>query len=345
MHSAIIKKIDKFFQKCYHLPPERITLLQASGSGRLNVRIHAYGLSYIATYGENVAENEAFIYLSQHFTSLKLPVPAVLYVSDDRLIYIQEDAGREDLFSRLATLDYNLDELKIAALLQRAIDILIQFQLEGDIGLNYNNCFPGPAYTSKEVYSDLEYFYHLFCVPAGIDADFKKLSDEFLCISSLLEECIQSGFMHRDYQSRNIMVHNDKWTVIDFQGGRKGPGLYDVISLVYQSRLSLPDTFRNQFLRYYCNKYSYLTKIKIDLLEKDIPFIRLIRLLQVMGAYGKRGLIEKKSHFIQSIDPAIDNLESYLHEYPQFILQFPLLKQILAQIISQKSKIVCLTKT
>ena len=345
MHSAIIKKIEKFFHKCYHLPPERITLIQASGSGRLNVRIQAYGLSYIATYGEIVAENEAFIYLSKHFTALQLLVPAVLHVSADRLMYIQEDAGVEDLFSRLAVLDFTYDERLLTALMERAIDILIKFQWRGDQGLEYNKCFPGPAYTQKEVITDLEYFYNSFCIPAGINVDFKKLSNDFFRISYLINDCAQSGFMHRDYQSRNILLSQDKWTVIDFQGGRKGPGLYDAISLLYQSRLQLPNSFRKDLLNHYCNEYSNLTKINVDTLKNDIPFIRLNRLLQVLGAYGKRGLIEKKSHFIASIAPAIDHLNTYLSEFPEFIKKFPYLMQTIEQIISQKSEILCLTKS
>ena len=343
MTAELVKEIGRFFEKSFHVPPERVTLMQASGSGRLNARIYAYGQTYIATRGDNPAENEAFFYLARHFHQQQLPVPKVLHVSGDRMMYIQEDAGAEDLFSRLAPLDDETGQATASAYFLRAIDLLIDLQINGGTGLDYTRCFPGPAYTSQEVVTDLRYFLNSFCIPAGISPKPEQLENEFQDISTLLGHCAHFAFMHRDYQSRNIMISNERWTIIDFQGGRKGPGLYDAVSLLYQSRLRLPASERLSLLEQYCHKHSARTGISPAAYIKDIPFIRLIRLLQVMGAYGKRGLLEKKPHFIQSIGPGIDQLATYLQEFPEFINHYPALKKTMLQIVQNKTEILCST--
>ena len=133
-------------------------------------------------------------------------------------------------------------------------------------------------------------------------------------------------------------------TVIDFQGGRKGPGLYDCISLVYQSRLSLPKEIKDHLVAYYCDRINeYFRGAPLNF-RSEIPLIRLLRLLQVLGAYGRRGILEQKPHFIHSLEPAIDNLAELLDEYPDFFQRHPYLGKILHKITAQKQNILCKLK-
>jgi hypothetical protein len=110
------------------------------------------------------------------------------------------------------------------------------------------------------------------------------------------------------------MIENDHVHFIDYQGGMRGALQYDVASMLWQARAELSEEWKNSLLDYY-----------IDCVEKKLSktvdrtaFVNryngyvLIRLLQVLGAYGFRGLFERKAHFLTSIPLALSNLKSFL---------------------------------
>ena len=64
-------------------------------------------------------------------------------------------------------------------------------------------------------------------------------------------EAGRDSFMFRDFQSRNIMMHDDSVYFIDFQGGRKGPLQYDLASLLFEAKTSIPFDIKQTLLDYY----------------------------------------------------------------------------------------------
>src|SRR6478672_9983163 len=80
----------------------QVDVLPQSGSDRRYFRLHGENeKTVIATHGFNVAENETFIYFSDHFQSKKLNTPRILAVSEDKTIYLQEDFGDTSLLNVL----------------------------------------------------------------------------------------------------------------------------------------------------------------------------------------------------------------------------------------------------
>lgn len=113
--------------------------------------------------------------------------------------------------------------------------------------------------------------------------------------------------MIRDFQARNIMVdENNGVYFIDYQAAMEGPAMYDVVSFLYQAKANFPDEFKGEMLDFYISLFDGETE-RQSLRESVLP-IRLLRNLQVLGAYGFRGLVQKKEHFIKSIDQGIKNL-------------------------------------
>jgi hypothetical protein len=137
--------------------------------------------------------------------------------------------------------------------------------------------------------------------------------------------------MYRDFQARNIMIHDDKPWFIDYQGGRRGPLQYDLASLLFQVKASLPYSFREEMLHWYLEnleKYIHIDEKKF--IDDYYGFV-LIRLLQVMGAYGFRGYFERRAHFLQSIPYAIENLR-WLLANVKFRIEMPELLKALQKI-------------
>lgn len=121
-------------------------------------------------------------------------------------------------------------------------------------------------------------------------------------------------FMHRDCQARNIMVKDNKVYFIDYQGGMQGALQYDLASMLWQAKAALPYAWRDELVDYYFDHANDLLNNQLnkrDFLDNYHGFI-LIRMLQTLGAYGFRGLFERKSHFISSIPFALKNLKWFL---------------------------------
>ena len=109
------------------------------------------------------------------------------------------------------------------------------------------------------------------------------------------------------------MVENDDVYFIDFQGGMKGALQYDVASLLWQAKAQLSEDWKDNLLNYYMNEVDGLLDKKMDrttFVSQYNGYV-LIRLLQVLGAYGFRGLFERKAHFLASIPLALNNLKFF----------------------------------
>lgn len=94
----------------------------------------------------------------------------------------------------------------------------------------------------------------------------------------------------------------------------KGALQYDVASLLCQAKANLPEDWKDKLLHYYIGEAEKLLQEKIDtdLFISQYNGYVLIRLLQVLGAYGFRGLFERKAHFLTSIPLALRNLRYFI---------------------------------
>ncbi|MDP4132289.1 MAG: RNase adapter RapZ, partial [Bacteroidota bacterium] len=119
------------------------------------------------------------------------------------------------------------------------------------------------------------------------------------------------------FQSRNIMIEEEKVHFIDYQGGMKGALQYDVASMLWQAKAELPDDWKNDLLGYYMDVVEEELDRKMDRerFARQYRGYVLIRLMQVLGAYGFRGLFERKAHFLISIPLGLKNLRSFLHHH------------------------------
>lgn len=316
------------------MEPIDIKPIAESGSSRKYYRIETADGSVMGAYNANVEENEAFFYLTQHFGAIGLKVPKILVINELRNCYLQTDFGNESLFNDISRdIAAGSYSSRTKQLLKSTLEQLVHFQIEGDRGLDYNKVYPIPCFDKAAVMDDLDYFKYYFVKPhAEIVFNETRLKAEFGRFADFIGEAGNHGFMYRDFQSRNILIHHEQPCFIDYQGGRKGPLQYDVVSLLYQVKAQMPPTLRNEMLSHYKKALSaYIDPIAIDF-DRYYPYFVYLRLMQVLGAYGFRGLIQKKAHFIESIPFAIKELKSLNESNP--LSEYSELQNVISQVIS-----------
>ncbi|HEY9114769.1 MAG TPA: RNase adapter RapZ [Bacteroidales bacterium] len=309
-HIQQIKQL--LLQNNYPVTSE-IKQLKSSGSERVYFRLSFKNkASVLAAYNADAYENQAWLYFSKHFHSIGLPVPEIFAQSEDFQYFLLEYLGDETLFDLLG----KIPEQEKIVYFKKAISALIRFQVDGIKGLDWEKAYPVKDFNKKSILWDLNYFKYYFVKTHNIAFDENKLEDDFQRFADILLEAESQFFLYRDFQSRNIMVRNGNLFFIDFQAGRKGPLQYDLVSLLFQARANLNPETREILLHFY-----------LDELEKKLPgrkksFLQYynnfiyFRLMQVLGAYGFRGIIQKKTHFLLSIPFAIGNLEYLLNHSP-----------------------------
>lgn len=322
--------------------------MKQQGSNRIYTReTDETGKTIIRVVGTNRDENRAFVYMSRHFSQLGLPVPKVLWVSEDEMSYTQEDLGDTLLFDAIKhgreTGNFNDTE---RTLLERTLRALAHIQIEGARDFDWSKCFPIPAMDERSIRWDLNYFKYCFLKGTKIEFSEPDLEDDFdRMVSNLTAErsysetvLQQSGptaqwsFLYRDFQSRNVMIKDGKPYFIDFQGGRKGPTQYDVASFLWQAKANIPASLREELIDAYLDE---LEKIEIfthhspitnrDSWKESLKHFVLLRTLQVLGAYGYRGYFERKPHFLESIPNALINLEEIFTQNPELQQEYPTL--------------------
>jgi hypothetical protein len=210
------------------------------------------------------------------------------------------------------------------------IDNLIEIQIRCS-DIDFSCAYPRPCFDRQAIQWDLNYFKYYFLRLFHIPFDEQKLESDFQTFIAYLLDGDCDYFMHRDFQARNIMIDEGKLYFIDFQGARKGAAQYDLASLLYSSKSDVPDDMRQELLDYYILRRS-------ERIVAGHPFDAkafrgrfygyvLVRMMQAMGAYGYRGVIEKKEYFVKSIPFAVKNLRKIL-ESVDLPVEIPHLKSV-----------------
>lgn len=331
------EEIKQLFHSWAGPLPTEILSLGAHGSARRYWRVCGPKHTCIAAWNEDTRENEAFIYYSHSLAERDIHVPAVYAVSDNQKCYLQQDLGDTTLYSIL----YDKQragsgfDTEILNLYKRVLSDLATMQTTGR-DMDFSHAYPRSDFDAQSIQWDLNYFKYCFLKPSHIPFDEELLEHDFQTIINYLLDTDCHFFLYRDFQSRNIMMVDGTPYYIDFQGGRRGAAQYDVASLLYSSKSNIPEPIRQELLTHYVQRLSTLTPIDIDDFRQRYYGYVLIRIMQAMGAYGYRGLFERKDYFLASIPLAVNNLRSVIENHP-LPIPLPHLNNVFQSIIQQQT--------
>lgn len=310
----------------------KVTPLPISGSDRRYFRIFSENKKAIGVYNPDSKENLAFIEFTRHFKKFSLNVPEIFDEDLMENIYLLQDLGDITLFEFLQNerKEYGFSD-KLVDVYKKILVQLPEFQITAAKGFNFSLCYPRAGFDKQSMMWDLSYFKYYFLKLAKIPFDEQALEDDFQVFTNYLLQADHEYFLYRDFQSRNIMIHQDEIFYIDYQGGRKGALQYDLASLLYDAKADIPQNIRIELLDFYIQQLKKYKNVDEDEFKQYYYAFVLIRIMQAMGAYGFRGFYEKKAHFLASIPYALDNLK-YILSKMNLPVQIPSLLSVLQQL-------------
>lgn len=327
-----MEKLQQLFLQYQGGSPLMCRRLTPAGSNRQYFRLCTEEISVIGVVGTSKRENEAFLAIAAQLRSRGLPVPEVYAVSEDYLCYLQQDLGDLSLFDILlrAQRRGGYDEADME-LLRRVVRLLPDLQWGGAEEFDFSCCYPSPVLDRRGIQWDLHYFKYCFLKATGVEFEEERLEDDFDRLSDVLLSEDFETFMYRDFQSRNVMICQGNPYFIDFQGGRRGPVEYDLVSFLWQARARFTPELRCELIGEYLDSARRYRTFDEEVFVARLRYFVLFRLLQVLGAYGYRGYFEHKAHFVQSIPMAIESLRNLLIDGFD---EFPYLCSLLSEMVA-----------
>jgi aminoglycoside/choline kinase family phosphotransferase len=305
----VIEIVLQGYRELFGSSDVEVRSLPQSGSDRKYFRIIGGSGSMIGAYNTNQEENEAFVGFTGHFLSKGLPVPQIYGYLPEKDVYYLRDLGDINLFGWLQQRQLSAGfDSEAEQIYREILDRLILFQTEGIKGLNLELCYPHRSFDRQSMMWDMNYFKYMFLKLLAVPFNERRLEHDFEKLADFLLEAGQEYFLYRDFQSANVMlIEGDPW-FIDYQGGRKGAPQYDVASLLFDAKARIPDASRQRLLDHYISSFCSITGESREEFAGFFTGFSMIRLMQAMGAFGFRGLYERKPTFTGSIVPAVSLL-------------------------------------
>jgi NDP-sugar pyrophosphorylase family protein len=280
---------------------------------------------------DRIDEADAFVNIGRYLFDRGLPVPQI-YEADTFAGYVfLEDLGNLDL---QGTVRQSGPFEKVIGLYQRVIHLLTKFSASITDQFDTAWCYQTSRYSKSLILEkECRYFVDAFlnkCLGLKIKyADFNK-EFEYLA-ENALKHAVQ-GLMHRDFQSRNIMIKNDQIYFIDFQGARMGPIQYDLASLLIDPYVDLPQDIQTQLLAYAVEKLKGQIKLDADNFKRCYRLCCLTRNLQILGAFGHLTRVKGKTYFEKYIPSAVRTLHYNLKNHEDDKL--PMLSELVDMLIT-----------
>jgi len=328
----------------------RLAVLAGDGSDRRFLRIsQAQGPTLIAVLPSGNpagrAEARAAYLIGRHLQARGVPVPQIYGFAEASGIMLCEDLGDVLLHDKLAagaSAPARGRAAVVENLYREAIDVLLHLQIVGRQGFDPAWCWETGRY-DRQVMIDKEanYFLTAFCRDyLGKTALAPGLGEEFEALATRAARLPADFFLHRDFQSRNLMIHEGRLRVIDFQGGRLGPLGYDLAALLLDPYAALDEPCRAGLLDYYLARLStppYGTAaFDQQAFRRGFYYLALQRNLQILGAYAFLTQKRHKPFFQQYLQPAAMSLAELLTRPAGE--DYPCLRKLAAEIAAAMDK-------
>ena len=253
----------------------------------------------------------AFTSIGRHLYDKGISVPWIVAADTFSGLVVVEDLGDIHLQS---VVQNSQTPSCILDWYREAVRLLIALSLDGASGFDLSWTWQTPYYDKSMILEkECRYFVEAFLNGyLNLDVHLADLADEFDGLADRALSGAMHGFMHRDFQSRNIMVKNRRLYAIDFQGGRIGPIQYDLASLLIDPYVDLDPDIQNGLLAFCIQELSHKVSLDPVSFTRAYRYCRITRNLQILGAFGYLTRVKGKPGFAAYIPAALRTLNRSL---------------------------------
>ena len=268
-----------------------------------------------------------FVNVATLFERMPVPIPRVLGHADDIGVLAVEDLGDVTLQAHLGAASSS----QHMALYREAVALIATIQdrgaeLEGPEYLPYRIAFDVEKLT-WEMDFFIKHFIEAYRGVTITDASRDALRVE---LSVLTQELADEPrvLCHRDYHSRNLMYHEDRLYIIDFQDARMGPDTYDLVSLLRDSYVDLPEEGVQELIDHFLAVKHHDGR---DGFRERFDMMALQRNLKALGTFGYQTTSRRNPVYIQYIPRTLRYVRDNLERQPRF----GRLRDVLAELVEE----------
>ena len=316
-------RIDQFLAD-RGVPGTRVVPLTGDASDRRYFRIHVRDepSQVLAVHPAAIEfERMPFVNVSRLFSALQLPVPAILDHSDPLGIIALQDLGDVTLQAHLGAASPSEHK----ALYRQAVAFIDTMQRRG-AGLESAAFLPyGIAFDVDKLMWELQFFAKHFLegyrgVTLTASARAALMSEFTIIAEELASE--RRVLCHRDYHSRNLMLHEGSLYIIDFQDARMGPDTYDLVSLLRDSYVDFTEHEVEDLTAFFMafhapdtSEQSLRTRTEF---RRRFDLMAVQRNLKALGTFGFQTISRGNPVYLQYIPRTLNYLRANLERYPRF---------------------------
>lgn len=257
-----------------------------------------------------------FLNVAELFTTMGVPIPKVIGHEADLGVLALQDLGDTTLQANLG----RTTKAEHEALYRDAVEIIETIQRRGAEVADPRFLPYGVAFDHEKLTWELDFFVRHFLEAyrgASLDADTRgALATEF---DAIVQELAAEPrvLCHRDYHSRNLMLYEDALYVIDFQDTRMGPETYDLVSLLRDSYVDLPEEVVRELIAYYLALRGRKKQEQPEF-RRRFDLMALQRNLKALGTFGFQTATRGNPVYIQYIPRTLSYVQANLERYPRF---------------------------
>lgn len=320
-----IKALEKLL--CCDLVAEDVVQLAGDGSPRQFFRFAHGGEQLVAAFpaaedAQELRESRSAWFIGRHLLDKGIALPNIKNWDRATGALIFEDLGD----TRLQDLAQGSQGLQ---LYEKTVDQLAQMNVQGALGFESSWCWDSPRYDRQLMLArESGYFLRAFWQGLLGQEELPEFVYETKMLADKLEKADSGYFLHRDFQSRNVMVQDGQPRIIDFQGGRLGPLGYDLASLLIDPYVQLTAETQEHLLGRYYDAIAGVGGSR-DEFTTQYYFLAVQRNLQIIGAFSFLSEVRGKMFFADFIEPALNSLNDLLTH--SLFDDFPALRNTAAQ--------------
>lgn len=307
---------DASYRTYYRIKTESGTtmVLMAMPEGKMSV-------SEEMTNMKEKPKEPPFLNIQHYLKSIGLPVPQIkLFSKEDRWILL-EDLGDLKLFDVATQADENFFLQKY----REAVALLVHLQKKTAAHPDDKCVAFRRSYDATLFNWEFDHFWEYFVEARGLrhgPRDQELFREETRKITK--ELCaLPQGFTHRDYQSRNLMVHKGQFYLIDFQDALLGPAVYDLVSLLRDSYVDVTP-HRAILLDYYCRQSGE----DLEKIGRAFDLLTVQRKLKDAGRFVFIDRVKKNPNFLPFLPLSIGYVKEALESLPEYKTLHELLKKL-----------------